>query len=862
MIRPPAFPTRLLQWCCKDDLIEMIEGDLHESFQNRIKTHGLKNARWFYFVSVLQFIRPFAVRKARIPSTVLGMNTHYLKVSIRSLLRDRSNAVISMFSLAVAFFCGLMIYSIVDYELSYDSQHTHADRIYRITYEEIFNPERNRKMATVGPPLGPAIEEYFPEVEAAVRFRYTDRQIVTQGDHEFYEERIFFADPSLFEVFSFTLQAGDPKTALDQKDAIILTEPMATKYFGDTNPMGKMLDVDGELLLVTGVFAHIPKNVHLSFDFIRPFDAFEVPFGYPVTLDDWGWISFHTYILVNPDADREVLETKLPEFALTHFEEERAEKFRYRLQPLRDIYFGAFGSDVVASGNIRYVWMLGTIGIMLLVLSMFNFTNIATAKAISRGVETGVRKSLGSSTWGLRWRYVQEPIVLSIIAALLAMWLLKPGFAYAAAFLGLENLYSTELVLQLGPLLMMLAVFVGVVAGIYPSFIMASFKPLVALKNRGSSSGNMLRKSLLAFQFAITSMLLIGSFLIQNQIGYMLEKDLGYEKDKIALLHAPGDVLERYFEPIRNVLLQNPRITNVSIAGNRMEGDSGSGPIQIDGNENPFAMTIDAVGEDFFQTIGVEVLEGREFSSTISYDSADGVILNVSAAEALGWTPSQAIGQHILVGGRRDGHVMGVVENFHFRSLHDHVQPLVIIYPHTRLTEVYVRFEAGSSYELIQEIEAGWNKVLPDIPFDFAFLNDHIQQLYQTDIQFASLVRTFSWITITIAILGLYGLVNLISSFRLKEVGVRKVLGASSRSVIATLSRSFVALVLFSTILSWPVAYLLTKEWLQTFAYQAPISIRFFVLGSLITLGIATITIVWRALGVARYNPSRILRHE
>ncbi|MEQ8925036.1 MAG: ABC transporter permease [Fulvivirga sp.] len=863
-INPPSLPQRFLQWFCKPELLEMIEGDLEEEFYNKAE-HSSVKAKWFYTIEVLRFFRPFAIKKIfKNKSGTMGINANYLKVAVRGFKNDKTNMVLSLVGLVVALACAMVIYTIVDYQLSFDTFHTKADRIYRINYDETKNPRSDRVLPTVGPPLGPAIKEFFPEVEEAVRFRYTPNQIVTYGDNTFYEDKIFYADPSLLTAFSYPLAKGNPNRALEKKNNIILTSEVAKKYFGDDDPIGKNLEVGEELLVVSGVFEPLPSNTHFPFDFIRPFDAFEVPYGYPVTLDDWGWISFHTYVLLKEGTDYKALEAKIPDFAKTHFEEERLNNFDYKFQPLSEIYFSNVYDEVNVKGNYAYVYALSCVGILLLVLAAFNFTNISTAKSLTRALETGVRKALGSSRNALWWRYLLEPLILTLFSVAVSLLILPYLLEQAQANLGVEYILTTNLFIEIAIIFILLGIFIGLVSGIYPAFVMSSFNPSSVLKGslKTGQKGSLLRTTLVTIQFAITSALLIGSFIISGQINFMLNKDLGFDKDELAVLQMPGEVLQRYFEPLKTKLMQNPNVSGVTMAGGRLDGDTGSGPITVEGIEESVPMAINAIGDDFFKIIGVKVLAGKEFTSTNAYDSAHGVIINESAAKVFEWTPEEAIGKQITVSGQREGRVMGVVENFHFTSLHDEIQPFVLIYPHTRLRNIYMRIEAGNLHDVIVSIEKDWKEVVPDVPFDLIMLNDHLQSLYKNDMQFAGMVKFFSWVTIIVAIVGLYGLITLICKYRMKEVGIRKVLGASVGSLIYTLSKSFTLFIIIANIITWPIVYYFADAWIDSFAYQISIEPIYFVMGLLITLMIAGITLSIQSGKAALVNPVKTLRQE
>ena len=725
-IAPPKWPQRFLHWYCKGDMLEMIEGDIEEEYYDIAGKRPIK-AKLYYTKQVISFFKPFATKRLFNKNiSIMGMNRNYFKVAIRGFKKDKLNLTLSLVGLIVAFTCAMIIYTVLSYQLNYDQFNSKVDRIYKVTYDETLNPNSDRKLATVGPPLGPAIKTYFPEVEDAVRFRATPDQVVKYKDKQFYEGRIFFADPSIFNVFTYPLKKGNEQKALAEINSIVITEEMAAKYFGEENPMGKLLDIEGTTLEVTGVFEKIPSNNHFPFDFIRPFDAFKVPYGYPVTLNEWGWISFHTYVTLRLDANAEALEEKLPEFAKTHFDEERVKRFRYRLQPLSAIYFGDVKDESIASGSYTYAFVLGSVGILILILAAFNFTNISTAKSLTRALETGLRKSMGCTVESLWVRYLVEPIILVFVSVIIAFAITPYGLNWISSSMGFVYNWDANIIQNIIIVFVPLALIIGLLSGIYPAFVMSSFQPAAVLKGniKVSHKGNFVRTSLVTLQFGITSALLIGSFIISAQVNFMLDKDLGYDKDEIAIIQLPGEVLERYYRPLKQQLEQNPNVTAVAIGGTRMDGENGSGPILAEGFDEGVPMQITAIGEDFLKTIGVKMLAGKEFSALHEYDSADGIIINESAAKVFKWTPEEAIGKKMTVSDQRVGHVMGVVENFHFSSLHEQIAPYIMIYPHTRLTDVYVKIKPGNIHDTVLSIEGSYKSVVADIPFDFFFLND------------------------------------------------------------------------------------------------------------------------------------------
>ena len=864
---PPSWATRFLHWFCKNDLIEEIEGDILEEFNEKIDFNSKYKADWFYIISVFSFFRPFAIKNFnRSTQNDIMMFYNYFKVAFRSLKKDKINTLISTFGLFLAIVSSMVIYVILRYETSYDVFHQKADDIYRVVIE-VSKKDTRSHSATVGPPLGPAIAAFYPEVKNAVRFRYSPTRIVATENHEkqFYEESIFYADPSIFQVFSYPLLKGDPHSALKEKNGIVLTYEMAEKYFDDKDPLGEILLMDNETpFVVSGVLAPIPTNTHFRFDFLIPFEAFEVPFGYPVTLDDFGWTSFHTYVLLGEGVDYRELEEKLPEFAKTHFNEDQLSRFHYRLQPLKNIYFDTIYHEDIASGNESNVIILGSIGILLILLATFNFTNISTARSLTRATETGLRKTLGSTKKSLVLRYLAEPILIVFSTLLLALILTPYLVNEVNGLFGLLINWDYDVWLEIIPVFFSLAIFIGFLSGLYPAFIMSSFKPVSMI--RGShlriNGGINLRKILVTMQFIITSFLLIGSFIISSQIDFLKNRDLGFAKDEILLIRMPGAELNKQYQRIRTALFQNPRISSISVGGGRLDVETGNVPVLAEGFEEAINMPIDAVREDYYRTIGVKIIAGREFLFAHPSDSVEGIIINREAASYFGWEPEEALGRHLRVGQIMDGKVIGVVENYHTTSLHTRINPLIVYYPRTLLQDIFIRVSPGEIKPLISSIQKEWESLLPDIPFDFTFLDQHLNKLYERDIQFAWMLKIFSLITILIAILGLYGLISIAFEQRIKEISIRKVLGASFESLIMTLSKSFFAMILIANIIAWPLVYVVSENWLNEFAYHTTIKFTWFILILLITCFVAVITLIFRAGKVIRLNPVVTLKYE
>lgn len=788
----------------------------------------------------------------------------YVVTTLRGFARNKGSFLINLLGLVLAFTCCSVIVLYVQHELSYDTFHEKADRIFRVTHnEKAGTPPGIRHVANVGPPVGPALKATFPQVEDAVRFRHSPDRIIRYGDRQFYESGIFYADPSVFHVFTFPLAAGDAATALRLPNAVVITPAMASKYFGEEDPMGKVLTLDHDTeLIVTGVLAPLPGSVHLRFDFLLPFEAFKVPFGYPVNLESWGWISFHTYVLLKPGEDAGAVQARLPEFVSAHWPPERAGRFRMELQPLTDIYLGDVKHETVSGGNKTYLISLSIAGILILVVAGFNFANLFAASSASRAKEMGVRKVIGAQRRTITFQLLGESVLIALAAALISVLLLAFGINQVP---GVP--INTGALPLLVPTVIGAALMIGLLGGIYPSAFLAGIDHHRLLRGafRAGPGGQTIRMSLLLAQFTV-SILLVGSvFVIDSQVRFLVTKDLGYASHELMVLRLPGDQLGRRYPALRDRLMQNPHVESVSVGGGRMDGDNGSVPIVVAGvtEDTGIPMAIDAVTFDFFKTIGVTPIAGREFSESSPADTLRGVILNASAAKTFGWSADEALGKRMRVGnfaGERE--VIGVIPDFHFGSLRDAIGPLVISYPQTHLQDVYVRFRPHQAAALVASVASDWQAVIPDLPFDYSILSDHLGGLYRSEQTFLLLFRLFAVVAIAIACLGLYGLVSQDVVYRVREIGIRKVLGASVSGLTALLLRKFLMLVVVANMVAWPACWQLMQRWLGEFTYHEPMNWLVLPLSGGVMMTIALLTVGYKTVAAAKANPVKSIRNE
>lgn len=790
------------------------------------------------------------------------MIANFIKIAVRHLLRQKHFTLINIGGLAAGLACSLLIFLFARQELSYDSFHTRADHLYRLIYDETEKrPQEGRLLATTSPPMGPALVQSFPEIERMVRLRFSDGDVLGHGERQFHENGLVYADSTFLQLFSFSLAYGDPATALAAPRSVVLTPAMARKYFDDANPVGQMLDLNGEFQLqVTGVLQEAPVLTHLDFDFLVSFSTFRVPTGYPVTLESWGWISFHTYLLLRQGTDAAVLARKLPGFIERHFPE-RAGRFDLRLQPITDIYLGAPDHPDVLGGNATLPYGLLLVGALILTLASVNYVNLATARALTRAREVGLRKVVGATRRSLMVQFIGESVLLTLISFAVALALIELGWNLISDVLAVRLIAGTSVYVALLPAGVLLSLLIGVVAGSYPAFIAANFRPVRVLKGEipGGGRQSRMRQVLVAGQFCITTALILATLVVARQMEFIRHKNLGFEREQVVVLHMLRDGSSSSYSLLRQRLLQQAQVVNVSASGGLLDGNNGSVPFFPDGAEQGIPVNIYGVRHHFFELLGIDVIEGRVFDEAYPADQTEAVVINKRLAAMLDW--QQPVGRQVRVSNLVDGHIIGVVDDFHFASLHHEVGPLAVFV--TDLVEnVYVKVRPGTVPATLAALEAAWQEAVPGQPFHFTFLDEHIARLYARDVQFSRLILAFSLIAIVIACLGLYGLVAYSVRQRTREIGIRKILGATVPGIALELLRHLLLLLGMAAVLAWPVAYLALQRWLAGFAYHIEFAWWMFVLAGGLALAIAVFTASTQALRAALANPVDALRQE
>jgi len=791
----------------------------------------------------------------------------YLTIALRNILRYKSYSLINILGLAVGIAATVIILLYVQDQLSYDKFYKNADRIYRLNLD-VKSPGGVNKYATTSAPMGPFLSQKFPEFNEAVRVRSGSAALIQFNDIKAYEERILFVDSNFFNLFSFALKSGNPEEALAEPNSIILTDESARKYFGNENPIGKNLLMDGRFnLKVTGVLSPKKLNSHIKFDFLISFSTFPstLPPGYDI--NDWGWTSFYTYLKLNNNSNEKQAEAKLPEFVELIFGKETAKRISLNLQPVTEIYFdnertGDFG----AVGNKSALYILAAVAALSLLIACFNFINLSTARSARRGREVGMRKVLGAQRMQLIKQFIGESVILSFISVIIAVGLIEFFIGTVAKSLDVNITLMEIPKLYLISSLLILPVLVGTISGIYPAFVLSKFLPSKVLKGNYSSgsSGILLRKFLVVSQFVVSTVLIIGTLVIAEQMSFIRSKNLGFDKGQIIVLKLRGEEALGKYETLKSAILQNAEIASIGGARNSLDGGFGSTSVVIPAGEGVEPERFDTytypVHYNFFETLNMKFVSGRSFKEEFTSDSVNTLILNEAAAKQFGL--KNAVGKQIRLGGGQLSTIIGIVEDFHYTSLHNKIDPLVFYVSTYNAENMFVKLHAGDIPIIINKIEKSWNEILPQFPMEFSFLDDRINNVYKTDVNFASLVNLFSALAVFIACLGLFGLTSYMTEQRTKEIGIRKVLGASVANVLVITTRQFIILITLANFIAWPLANYFMNNWLEDFAFRIDIGIETFILSAAVIIFIAVFTISFQAIKAALANPVKSLRYE
>ena len=779
--------------------------------------------------------------------------------------KHKGYSFINIAGLAVGIACTIFILLWVQDELSFDRFHENADRIYRVVASTSDDGVPTNANGSFG--VGPALKKDFPEVIETVRIRKMGQNVkryVGYKDKKFYESRFFFSEPTIFTFFNFPLVKGDSTAALNEPNSIVLTEEMAKKYFGNEDPIGKIIEADpyndGELMLfrITGIAKNVPRNSHFHFDFLA---------SYSSQNDDTDNISdfyqHFTYVLLNSKTSVESLDNKLLDFL--HRNWRKDPWYTISLQPLCDIrLYSRLRSEIEPTGNILYVYIFTAIALFVLIIACINFMNLTTACAVKRVKEVGIRKVVGARKNQLVHQFLGESLLLSIYSALAAVLIVVsvlPLFnRLTSKYITLISLINPSFVLGIAAITLT----VGFIAGIYPAFFLSAFQPMHSLKSRTgySFSGTVLRKGLVIFQFALSIGIIISTMVVHKQMRYIQSQNLGYDKEQILVIPLNKDLRQNY-EGFRNELLKYPGIENISTSSYVPTRGSAHLNFRFEGNEENLSQVIYCIDKEFVSTYGLELLAGKNIQHPISKDGTPEFLVSELTIQEAGYSsPREAIGKSVNLE-QYKGHIVGVVKDINIYSLHQ--VPYAISYVVTSIKNhnyLSIRILPLSISENIGFIRKTWQEMVSNYPLDYFFLDASFEQMHISDKKMGEIFSIFSILAIFVACLGLFGLATYTAEQKTKEIGVRKILGASVSSIYLLLSQEFLKWVALANIIAWPVAYYAMHKWLQNFAFRITIGWEIFLISGGVALAISVITVSFQSIKATTANPVDSLRYE
>lgn len=792
------------------------------------------------------------------------MIKNYIKVAFRNLKRQPAYTALNVIGLTVGITSSLLILLYIFHETSFDKFHSKSDRIYRIS-SSITEPDNSFKWAVTQLPLGRMLKQENAEVEQYVRFFGGGRRRLELNQINYFEENIYFADSTVFDVFDFDFIVGDSETALEAPNSIVINETMARKIFKGENPIGQTLESDGNLnFQVTGVYKDVPNNSH-----IIPEGMISISTIFGQGAGSWGGFNLYTYVLLNENTRPEDFQVKLDSTIVRYVDpifEPLKISVEYALLPITSIHLNSdFQGEPVPPGDMEYVYIFSAIALFLVIIASINYMNLATARSMKRSLEVGIRKVLGAQRGGLIGQFLTESIIITLIAlacSIVVLILIVPVVNdTVGTSMDVQALLKTNTILAtLG-----IVIVTGLVGGSYPAFFLSAFQPAAVLKGTaGKSGGKVLRKVLVTLQFAISIFMLIGTLVIYRQMEYVRSKDLGFDKEQVLSIQLNSRITRQQWPVLKNKLLQNANISSAGTASTTPGNGFGKLIMYIETNEGVMDQRgIDNynVDYDFFPTLGIEFVEGRNFSLEYPSDSASAVIVNEAMVERMDW--SDPIGKRIILGpsdtlpGAR---VIGVVKNFHQQSLHEVIPPL--LFRPTRTNGGALIKIGGDIRETVAFVKDTWEETFPTLPFEFEFLDEQFNEQYGTDDVRGQLFLGFSFMTILIACLGLLGLASYTAEQRAKEISIRKVLGASTQGLVNLLIRDFIILVLIAAIPASILGYFSMNNWLSDFEFHIDLGVTIFATVLLATVIITVLTTGYHALKSATANPAERLKYE
>ncbi len=873
--KPPEWLNRLLSICCPKELDEQIRGDLEEMYRYRRTKYSKPVSDIIHFWEVISTLKlRFIIEKT--PSTLhykkdhFAMISNYFKIAYRNILKHKAYSFINISGLAIGLTCFMLIFLWISDEVSYDSFHDNSDRIAKVGMTWVFG-ETQIPTARATTVAGPGLKEAIPYVEEFVRLKKNSSKEsrVNVDGQSFHESMFFFADSMFFDVFSFELLYGNPDEALAKPNSIVLTKSTAEKYFDNVNAIGETLIAGSEqqVYQVTGVVKDVPNNSHIQFDLLASFSS--LPEAGTLA---WNRSAYHTYLLLKNAEQMNLLQEDIDREVSAYFGGRDTQPFLTAI-PFEDVYLKSpFNGEIIPGGDIRYVYIFSGIAFLIVIIACINYMNLATARASDRAKEVGMRKTLGAYKSQLVGQFMGETVFITLIGlfgSILAVSYLTPFFNdLTGKDLSLNWFENYTLLI----LLSSIGLGVSFLSGSYPAFMLSRFEPARVLKgsHKASGSGAWLRKGLVVIQFCISIILIVSTLVIYEQLDFIQNKKLGYTKEQVLTLSVDKpDDSSVSLETLKQELATLDGISQVSLASHLPIRGVGARTFNKGQTEETrqIVNTME-IDEDFLSTMEISLIAGGNIIPGSARGERMSLVINEAAAELFGWSPEQAVDQELrsrAYGENSYGKIYGVVENFNYESLHKSVEPLILVnyegFSYTSL-KLFARVQTDDLSGLIPSIENTVSSILPETLFEYSFLDDEFSSIYNSEQQTGTLFSLFATIAIFIACLGLFGLASYTAVQRSKEIGIRKVLGATVTNIVLLISYDFAKLILIAIGISLPVSWFVMNRWLGEFAYQIQIGWQILLLGSIITVLIAWLTIGFQSVSAARANPVNNLKSE
>ncbi len=841
-------------------------GDFEEIYIETAKTEGVSRAMLWYWSQIMRLIPLYLINQIKWSTTMFA---NYLKVSYRNIVKNKGYSFITIFGLATGLAAFILIALYIQFELSFDRYHENAGRIYRMVREKPTSESTVYLKTAVTPsPLAPALKTEFPEVVSYARLHRSNHTLIKHGNERFLEEKLYWADPGIFDMFSFPLLKGDPKTAMNDPFSILMSESTAKKYFGDDDPIGKEVDIfGGNDFVVTGVFADISANSHFIMNMIVPYETLFKITGMKIT--NWGANFTYTYFMMQDGGDYKALEEKCPGFlekyVYQHYDVPDAQKERVTIQPLTSIHlFSHRNQEIEKNNDITNIILFSSLAFLFLLIACINYMNLATARATKRRMEVGIRKVVGARRKQLVKQFLGESVTMTFLAMIFSFIIVQLALPSFNRLVGRSLSFNPVTSPQIFISLLAIVLIIGFLSGIYPAFRISGFKLATILSSTTARASRIspFRNVLVLAQFAITIIFLTFTFIIKAQFNFVKNRDMGYCRDQILVIKVQEGAIRQNIESIKTELKRHTDIMAVSTSSRLPNNISYHSNANWPGRlpDKGFHIYYNMADYDFLDLFDIKLVAGRNFSKDFPSDANGAFLVNEAAVKAARW--ENPIGQEFYLWDGKVGKIVGVMKDFHLHSLHRPIDPLYIYLNPTRFSYISIKIKGEDIPATIDFAKGVFGKIVSDYPFEYTFFDDVFARDYDTEKRMGVIFSSFSILAIIVACLGLLGLASYAAEQRFKEIGIRKVMGASEINIFLLLSKEFLKWVILANVIAWPVSYMIIRQWLQGYAFRVNIGISIFVFATFLTIIIAIITVSYLTIKAAMINPIDSLGHE